>query len=100
MIFVSAIDAGLQPLAYVLALSSAVSLYYYLAILVASLVEDKGITPTETAKPSPGLTLACFVCAAGVLGAMVFARPVMDFLRSPDQPRAPAQVAPNPQGQL
>jgi NADH-quinone oxidoreductase subunit N len=84
MIFVGAIDAGLLPLAYVLAASSAVSVYYYLAIVRASWVEEEGIAASEKSKLSPGLAVACAVCAIGVLGTMVFAKRVMEALDVPN----------------
>lgn len=82
-IFVGAVDAGLQPLAYVLALSSAVSVYYYWAVARACWIEDEGITPTEKARVSPGLALACIVCIAGLLGTIVFANPILRFIKQP-----------------
>lgn len=93
-IFVGAVDAGLQPLAYVLALSSAVSVYYYWAIARACWIEDEGITQSERAKPSAGLTVALFVCVVGLLGTMVFARPVLKFIKAPRIDVAPAELAP------
>jgi NADH-quinone oxidoreductase subunit N len=82
-IFVGAVSADLHALAYVLALSSAVSVYYYWAIARACWIEEEGITPMEKAKVSPGLAMACIVCVAGLLGAMVFANPVMKFIKKP-----------------
>ena len=85
MIFIGAVDAGLRPLAFVLAATSAISVYYYLAIVRAAWVEDEGLAPSEKARLTPGLAIACAVCAIGVLGAMVFARPVLDALKVPEE---------------
>ena len=84
MIFVGALDAGLQPLAYVLAASSAVSVYYYLAIVRATWIEEEGVAATPKSSLSPGLALTCIICAAGILGAMVFANPLMKALDIPN----------------
>jgi NADH-quinone oxidoreductase subunit N len=92
-IFVGAVDAGLQPLAYVLALSSAVSVYYYWAIARACWIEDEGVAPAQTARVSPGLALTCLVCIAGLVGTIVFARPVLAFIK---QPLAQETVEPAP----
>lgn len=85
MIFVGAISADLQPLAYVLAASSAVSVYYYLAIVRASWVEEEGVSTPTSQKLSPMLALTCAICLAGVVGAMVFAKPVMDAIDVPNE---------------
>lgn len=88
-IFVGAVDAGLQPLAYVLALSSAVSVFYYWAIARACWIEEDGITPTEVSKLSPGLALTCVITVVGLLASMVFARPVLAFIKEPTYEDAP-----------
>jgi NADH-quinone oxidoreductase subunit N len=82
-IFVGAVDAGLQPLAYVLALTSAVSVYYYWAIARACWIEEEEVAPTPIARVSPGLALACVVCLFGLIATMVFADPVMKFISEP-----------------
>lgn len=82
-IFVGAIDAGIQPLAYVLALTSAVSVYYYWAIARACWIEEEEVAPTPIARVSPGLALACVVCLFGLIATMVFADPVMKFISEP-----------------
>ncbi len=92
-IFVGAVDAGLQTLAYVLALSSAISVYYYWAIARACWIEEEGITPTEKAKLGPGLAAALFVCVVGLLGTLVFARPVLQFIKEPVIEEAPVEAA-------
>jgi NADH-quinone oxidoreductase subunit N len=99
-IFVGAVDAGLQPLAYVLALSSAISVYYYWAIARACWIEEEGFAAAEKAKPSAGLNVALLVCVAGLLGAMVFARPVLHFIKAPvveATPEGPAPFVDSPQ---
>jgi NADH-quinone oxidoreductase subunit N len=85
MIFVGALDAGLQVLAYVLAASSAVSVYYYLAIVRATWIEEEGVAASPKSTLSPGLALTCIICAAGILGAMVFANPIMRALDVPNE---------------
>lgn len=82
MIFVSALDAGLQPLAYVLAVSSVISVYYYLAVVRSAWIEEEGIVAPPRSQLSPGLGLALVVCLVGVLGMMVFARPALSFSKA------------------
>lgn len=77
-IFWDALQSGQTVLAIVLAVNSAVSLFYYLAIARACFVDDEPAVRAEKAPMSPGLTLTCVVCVAGVLGVTVFGRPVMN----------------------
>ena len=91
-IFVGAVDAGLQPLAYVLALSSAVSVYYYWAIARACWIEEEGVGQAETARLSPGLALTCVIALAGLIGTIVFAKPVLGFIKTPVQEDAPIEA--------
>ena len=96
MIFVGAIDAGLAPLAYVLAATSAVSVFYYWAIARATWIEEEGVAPAPKAAMSPGLWLTCAICAFGILGCVVFASPVLDFIRGTSQPPPAVQATLNP----
>lgn len=80
-IFNDALQAGLQPLAIVLAVNSVVSIYYYLGIARAALTSD-GIRPTEGARLSLGTATACIFCVAGIFAAAVFCGPLTTFLGS------------------
>jgi NADH-quinone oxidoreductase subunit N len=95
-IFVGAVEAGLQPLAYVLALTSAVSVYYYWAIARACWIEEEGVAQPEPAKMSPGLALACVVCVVGLFGTIVFAQPILDFIKGPSAQRPAIEVPAQP----
>lgn len=78
-IFADALQAGLVPLAIVLALNSAISVYYYLGIIRAAFVADEpAARPLGTGKVTAGLTLATVACAAGVLGISFFSAPILD----------------------
>ena len=92
MIFASAVDADLMPLAIVLAVSSAISVYYYLGIVQASMVDEESAAMKETAKMSPGLALTCIICAAGVFATVVFARPVIEFIQQPESDVIPVEA--------
>jgi NADH-quinone oxidoreductase subunit N len=81
MIFNDAIAAGLTPLAIVLAVSSAISVYYYLAIATAAFATDDEQATTRLAKAHPGLVGACVICIAGIIAASILFTPLMSFLR-------------------
>ena len=92
MIFISAIDAGLTPLAIVLGLSSVASVYYYWAIVRACAIDEEGAVRTETSKMTPGLFVTCAVCVAGLFGAVIFAKPVLDFIKEPQIEALPVEA--------
>lgn len=78
MIFNDAINAGLTPLAIVLAVNSAISVYYYLGIVRAVFVVEEG--HAETAPMSMGLAGATVLCLAGVVMATLFVSPFLGFV--------------------
>lgn len=78
MIFNDAITAGLTPLAIVLAVNSAISIYYYLGIVRAvGVVEEQG---ADTSPLNPGLTSTTALCIAGVIMATLFVTPFLSAL--------------------
>jgi NADH-quinone oxidoreductase subunit N len=81
MIFQDALTAGLAPLAIVLAVNSAISIYYYLGIAYAAFVVDK---PSETplAKVNAGMTATTTICAAGLVFAAVLTYPLLQWIGS------------------
>ena len=85
MIFSDALNAGLLPLAIVLAANSAISVYYYLGIAHAAFVaeEDEGAI---SAQPSAGTASAALVCAIGVLAAAIFFSPLMRAIVPKEEP--------------
>lgn len=91
-IFWDALQSGQTVLAIVLAVNSAVSLFYYLAIARACFVDDEPAVRTEKAPMSPGLALTCVVCVVGVLGVTVFGRPVMNITSWAGTDKAPTQM--------
>lgn len=93
MIFTDALSAGLTPLAIVLAVNSALSVYYYLGIALAVFVsdEDEGV---QTAKPGVALGAAAAICAFGVLAAAIFFGPLMKAIAPPEKPAEVQRVLP------
>lgn len=79
MIFSDAVSAGLVPLAIVLAVNSAISVYYYLGIALAVFVsdEEEGAPAIRT---GPALGAATAICAIGVIAASIFFSPLMRTL--------------------
>ncbi|MCW5938024.1 MAG: NADH-quinone oxidoreductase subunit N [Fimbriimonadaceae bacterium] len=91
-IFQDALSTGLVPLAIVLAVTSAVSVYYYLGIIQATFVSDEGARKTVSANPSFGLNLVCLFCALAVLVVSLAAAPVSQWLRGSTQLPGEAQA--------
>ncbi|MEZ0327591.1 MAG: NADH-quinone oxidoreductase subunit N [Fimbriimonas sp.] len=80
MIFNDAVSAGLTPLALVLAVSSAISIFYYLSIAIAACSDDASVEG-RFAKAGPAMVGTFVICIAGILAAGVLAGPALDFLR-------------------
>lgn len=81
-IFVGAIQADMLFLSIVLAISSVISIYYYLGILKAIFVseneEDSALEPQRS-----GVGVSAFICALGSLfAAVLLAAPFAQFLTS------------------
>ncbi len=77
-IFQDALAADLAPLAIILAISSVVSVYYYLVIAHKAFVEEDNERPVLIlTKP---VMIASVICMAGVVLAGVFASPVISWL--------------------
>lgn len=81
LIFTDAVKAGLTPLAIVLAISSVISVYYYLAIARAAMASEDETAVERLAKPSPALLGACVISIAGIIGAAVFFTPLIAILQ-------------------
>lgn len=64
--------AGLMPLAILLAVNSAISVYYYLGIAHAAVVAEEGSIKNESAPMTGGLTAACVICMVGVVAMGLF----------------------------
>ena len=78
-IFQDAVSAGLTPLAIVLAISSALSVAYYLGIAWNAFVaEDKEPRPALRMPTTVGVT--CVLCVAGVILAGIFLTPITRWL--------------------
>lgn len=79
MIFNDALTAGLPSLAIVLAMNSAISIYYYLGIVrAAGVVEEEG---APTASMNFGLRGTTVLCLAGVILATLFVTPVLSAIQ-------------------
>lgn len=81
LIFGDALRADLLTLAVVVALGSAVSVYYYLQIIRATFVSDEQ-SRFETSKGSFGLKSACVICAVGTLGASLLIGAIDRYMQS------------------
>jgi NADH-quinone oxidoreductase subunit N len=78
LIFSDALSGGLAALAVVLAITSIISVYYYLGIIRAVFVADEDAEKARSAPMNRGLALACLVCCAGVIGAGIFFNSIVD----------------------
>ncbi|HRF59561.1 MAG TPA: NADH-quinone oxidoreductase subunit N [Fimbriimonadaceae bacterium] len=101
MIFQDSLRAGLLPLAIVLALSSIISVYYYLGLVKAAYTPaEDAMIPGPTRQPNFGLIAATVVCAAAVLAGSMFAEPVIESVQPSGETiqvhSAPDAVASNP----
>ncbi len=79
MIFNDAVSAGLTPLAIVLAISSAISIYYYLSIAIAACTDDASSERRFT-KASAAMVGTFVICIAGIIGVSLFANPILQSL--------------------
>ncbi|MBS1706995.1 MAG: NADH-quinone oxidoreductase subunit N [Armatimonadetes bacterium] len=80
MIFQDLLTADMTPLAIVLAVTSVVSVYYYLGIAHAAWVAEEGATPAESAPMNAGLQVACVTCLVGVFVMGIFGQPVLNMI--------------------
>ncbi|MBS1718689.1 MAG: NADH-quinone oxidoreductase subunit N [Armatimonadetes bacterium] len=80
LIFSDALQAGLTPLAMVLAVNSIISVYYYVGIAHATVVAEEK-RPGKSGRPTFGLNSTCLLCTVGVFGAAIFYSPLMNFLQ-------------------
>lgn len=76
-VFNDLLTADLVPLAIVLAVSSAISAYYYLAMIFAAMVSEESETGMAKATPSLALKTTCALCAAGVFAMAIFTSPIL-----------------------
>lgn len=80
MIFTDSVTAGMVPLAVILAVTSIISVYYYLGIARAVFVADEDAEKARSAPMNGGLAAACLICSVGVIAVVVAFTPVMNFL--------------------
>lgn len=79
-IFQDALAADLVPLAIVLAVNSAISVYYYLGLARSAFVEEE-TEPSDSPQPmSAGVFSTCTICAAGIVAIMFFIPSIMGYL--------------------
>lgn len=90
-IFQDAVNAGLLPLAIVLAVNSAISIYYYLGIAFAAFVVEKP-SDAPLAKMNPALSATTWLCAAGLVLATFLSYPLMRWMQ-PEIQSPPAVAA-------
>jgi NADH-quinone oxidoreductase subunit N len=79
-IFSDALGAGLTPLAIVLAVNSAISVYYYSAIIMNVFVAEEGARTPPLARLNFGVVSTCVICLAGIFGSVIFMSPLLSWL--------------------
>ena len=82
LIFNDALAAGLTPLAIVLAINSAISIYYYLGIAKAAFVSEDDEAETARTPLNLGLAGACALCALGVFAITFLFTPISEMMGS------------------
>jgi len=80
LIFKDAMGAGLVLLAFVLAVNSVISVYYYLGIGRAMFVADEEGESMRNPVMSFGLKAACVICMVGIFGGFVLFSPILNVL--------------------
>jgi len=70
-------NSDLRLLVFFLALNSVISVYYYLGMLRAAYVTGDDVAEQNQSPLNPGVAAACIACAVGVVGAGIFAGPVL-----------------------
>lgn len=80
LIFRDALAADLTPLAIVLAVTSVVSVAYYLAMVKAAWVADEAEADAPVAPLNAGSGLTLGICSAGVLALFVFVGPLLGWM--------------------
>jgi NADH-quinone oxidoreductase subunit N len=76
-IFNDLLTADLVPLAIVLAISSAISAYYYLAMIFAAMVSEESEMGQAKATPNMALKTTCAICAVAVFAMAIFTSPIL-----------------------
>jgi NADH-quinone oxidoreductase subunit N len=85
LIFRDALDAGLIVLAIALAINSVISAYYYLRIVLATVVQKPTLHAPRFAKPNAGLLATCLVCGLAIFALFFAAQPVLGQLEAPKE---------------
>jgi NADH-quinone oxidoreductase subunit N len=78
LIFSDALTSGFSTLAIVLAVTSIISVYYYLGIVRAVFVADEDAEKARSAPMNPGLAAACIACCVGVVAAGIFYNSIVE----------------------
>lgn len=81
-IFRDALDGGLPALAILLAVNSVISVYYYLRIVFAAVVQKPTLHVPRFASPNFGLTATCLLCGLAVLALFFAAQPVIQEINT------------------
>ena len=92
VIFSDALQTGQVVLAVVLAVNSALSAFYYLAIARACFVDDEPAVHLEKSVVSPGVALTCLACVLGVMGVSVFGGQMLQLSRTAGSDKIPPFV--------
>lgn len=79
-IFQDALQVGLAPLAIIMALTSIVSIAYYLNVIRAAFIEKPDEHTVQLAPMSPTLKLVAFTCAASTILLIGLSGPLRDYM--------------------
>lgn len=85
LIFQDAVNAGMLPLAVVLAITSIISIGYYLKIILATWVQEPTGEITTRGSMPMGTRLATLLCTATVVAMFILQTPVLKFIEGPQE---------------
>ncbi|MFN7171324.1 MAG: NADH-quinone oxidoreductase subunit N [Fimbriimonadaceae bacterium] len=82
LVFMDAINSGLIMLSVVLALTSAVSVYFYMGIAYAAFKdpEPEQKSVSHVGKMGIGLVTTCALCVIGIFGAILLQAPILNWM--------------------
>lgn len=81
LIFTDAVRADMTPLAIILAISSVISVYFYLGIARAAMAADDDTARDRLSVASPGVIAACAISLASVIMTGVFFTPIIHLFK-------------------
>ncbi len=94
-IFTDAINAGLLPLAIVMAITSVISIFYYLNVVKAAWVDESADEPRGGSKMPVGTKAAVFACTAVIVLMSFLLTPVTNLIEGQAESRLAATTPVN-----